>query len=80
MEINVGDIITFTYYSNGGDINVDFGAVYSGSTYDAVVVFKTNLSVYVCLPTKSGIALMHRVEPSYISKVITPYNKFIEGL
>ena len=78
MEANVGDIITFTYYSNGGDI--DPGNIYSGSNCEAVVVFKNNVNIYVCIPTRSGLGLMHKVEQSYIQKVITPYNKFIEGL
>jgi len=81
MEANVGDLITFTYYANGGDINVDSGNIYSGTDYEAVVVLKSsNNYIYVCLPTRSGLSLMHRVEQIYIRKVITPYNKFIEGL
>jgi len=81
MEANVGDIITFTYYSNGGDINVDTGNIYNGIDYEAVVVLKSsNNYIYVCLPTRSCLSLIHKVEQCYIKKVISTYNKFLEEL
>jgi len=80
MEANPGDIITFTYYSNGGDINVDPN-IYSGQNFEGIVIFKDNsYNLFVCMPTRSGLAVMHKVDRSHITKVTTPYNKFIEAL
>jgi hypothetical protein len=81
MEANVGDLITFTYYPGNYDINVasDIG-LYSGSMVESTIVFKAYGYCYVMLPTKSGLGLMHKVDSGYITKVITPYNKLIEGL
>ena len=81
MEANVGDLITFTYYQGNYDINIDGNVgVYPGSLCESIVVFKAYGTCYVILPTRSGLGLMHKVESNYITNVITPYNKFIEGL